>query len=291
VNNTENPSVHLQSLQREVQRKLGRCIIRLQQYESAMKALVANMYVEGPLAGFEAAREQQAAEVSTNTLGLLIGKWIRHLRGAPTNAGRSDESTDATVGEQGWLRWRFSFDMPSDSLARIEKELAELIAMRNDLVHHFVERFNLSHSSGCGAAAAHLDECYELIEDHVRQLRSWAGAVAEAQAVMAKFFSSEDFCDAFLHGINSDGSVAWPRSTIVEALADAHAACQVDGWTRLGAAIRFIAQAYPGHTPTRYGCTTWRQVLRRSSQFEVRSERGGSGVQGQAWYCTRKDAA
>jgi hypothetical protein len=28
-------------LQREVQRKLGRCIIRLQQYESAMKALVA----------------------------------------------------------------------------------------------------------------------------------------------------------------------------------------------------------------------------------------------------------
>lgn len=35
-------------LQRDVQRKLGRCLLRLQQYEILLKALVAHREISGP---------------------------------------------------------------------------------------------------------------------------------------------------------------------------------------------------------------------------------------------------
>lgn len=48
-------------LQRDVQRKLGRCLIRLQQYEILLKALVAHGDIAGPPAGLQAVRDAQVA--------------------------------------------------------------------------------------------------------------------------------------------------------------------------------------------------------------------------------------
>lgn len=47
------------ALQHEVQRKLGRCMLRLQQYEALMKAMVVHMTVEGVPAQLQANLDQQ----------------------------------------------------------------------------------------------------------------------------------------------------------------------------------------------------------------------------------------
>jgi hypothetical protein len=63
----------LKALQHEVQRKLGRCMLRLQQYERLLKTMVAGMAVKGPIERFQAAQDQKLADMRTKTLGTLVG--------------------------------------------------------------------------------------------------------------------------------------------------------------------------------------------------------------------------
>ena len=68
-------------MQRDVQRKLGRCLIRLQQYEILLKALVAHADIAGPPTELQAVQDAQLACTQKKTLGTLVGMLTeRHLR-------------------------------------------------------------------------------------------------------------------------------------------------------------------------------------------------------------------
>ena len=85
-------------LQHEVQRKLGRCMIRLQQYERLLKAMFANMAVEGPFEPLHGGRAGQVAGASDKNLGTLARMFTgsrliarpsdgENALGAPSSAG------------------------------------------------------------------------------------------------------------------------------------------------------------------------------------------------------------
>jgi hypothetical protein len=279
----------LQVLQHEVQRKLGRCMLRLQQYERLLKALVASAAFEGPVEELSAVRARQVAGASDKSLGTLVRMFTAsHLTSeAPTGeAGASGASNGDKSPDAAWASMRFGISMPPQRHEQTKAGLAELVALRNDLVHHLIERFDISNDSGCSAASKHLDSCYEQIDGHCKVLRTWAASLAESQALASSFLASKTFEDAFVHGISPDGSVCWSRSTIVECLRRAETACQVDGWAPLDVAIRLISKEHRDQIPSRYGCRTWRQVLKQSGQFEVRSVSGSSSETGHAWYRT-----
>jgi hypothetical protein len=64
----------LQTQQREIQRLLGRCLLRLQQYERPIKAIVAHGDISGPAHALEGIRAARIDDASTKTLGTLIPK-------------------------------------------------------------------------------------------------------------------------------------------------------------------------------------------------------------------------
>ena len=64
---TGNESDRLPDLQCEVQRKLGRCMLRLQQYERLLKAMVAGMALEGPMEQLDEMRAKQRLRVTPKT--------------------------------------------------------------------------------------------------------------------------------------------------------------------------------------------------------------------------------
>jgi hypothetical protein len=278
----------IEMVQQEVQQKLGRCMIRLQQYERLLKAMVATMALEGPLEQFQALQDRQLAGVRNRTLGTLVGTLTGdHLTAAPSDI---EVGPDVDIGSSGqsadvaWASMRFSISMSPERHARAKEGLAELIGLRNDLVHHLIERFDISEENGCRAASSHLDSCYEQIDGHCQLLKAWSTGLADSQAAASSFFQSKAFEDAFVHGINPDGSVCWPRSSIIDCLRKAETACQVDGWTSLDVAIAFISKENRDQIPSRYGCKTWRQVLKQSGQFELRRAASSDGAMGQAWY-------
>ena len=273
-------------LQHEVQRKFGRCMLRLQQYERLLKLMVSGMAVAGPVEQLEALRDEQARGTRNRTLGTLVGMFVgRHLTtaSADVEVGQRDDANLRNLAA-AWASMRFDFSMSPRLYAQTKVDLAELVDLRNDLVHHLLEKFNISNEDDCLAASTHLDSCYRRIDEHYRTLNAWASNLSESQARVSAFLQSDAFENAFVHGVNLDGSVCWPMSSIVECLQEAEEACRVDGWVSLDAAVKYISKKSRDQVPTRYGCKSWRQVLQRSGQFELRIIAGSENVKGQVWY-------
>ena len=61
-------------LQHQVQRKLGRCLLRIQQYERLMKSLLAIHELAGPASELEAIRTKRVDVLATKSLGQLVGE-------------------------------------------------------------------------------------------------------------------------------------------------------------------------------------------------------------------------
>ena len=263
-------------------------MLRVQQYERLLKTLVAGMVVKGPVERFQAVQDQKLADMRNKTLGTLVGTFTGvHLTAALSDVEVGPDDGTSSGGQSADVPWasvRFNISMSPERYAQTKDGLAELVALRNDLVHHLIERFDISDENGCRAATTHLESCYEQIDGQFERLKDWATSLEETRALMSSYLQSKSFEDMVLHGINPDGSVCWPRSTIVECLRRAETACQTDGWTSLDAAIGYIAKENRDQVPSRYGCTTWRQVLMKSGQFELRNEAGSDERKGQIWY-------
>ncbi|WP_454833537.1 OST-HTH/LOTUS domain-containing protein [Pseudomonas lini] len=282
--NTTIPSDDVPDLQRIVQRKLGRCLLRLQQYERLLKAMVADGELSGPADRLHTIREQKIACVQKKTMGTLVGILTESFLTLPPR-NEEESKMDADAGDQNGFSYRCQLEMPAEHYEATKAALKELVDLRNELVHHFLERFDLWSESGCQAADGFLEESYETINRHYLSLQSWAKPMNEARAKMASFIQSQTFEDVF-DGIRVDGSVNWPGSGICFCLREAETKLAEGGWTRLEAAIRWIGNTYPEQTPKRYSCSSWRHVLHESGQFEIRKSLADN-ERITAWYRSR----
>jgi hypothetical protein len=196
-------------LQREVQRKLGCCMLRLQHYERLLKAMVAGMHVAGPLEQLQSVQDQQAVGMRNKTLGTLVGIFTgHHLRAASSHVevGPDNEiSASGQSSDSSWAGMCFTISMSPEGYAQTKEGLDELITLRNDLVHHFIERFDISGENGCRTALSHLDSCYERIDGQCHLLKNWATSLGDARAHVSALVQSKAFEDAFVQGINPDG--------------------------------------------------------------------------------------
>ena len=62
--------------QHEVQRLLGRCLLRVQQYERLLKAMIAVQKLSGTPETLPHALDARKAEASDKTLGTLVGRLM-----------------------------------------------------------------------------------------------------------------------------------------------------------------------------------------------------------------------
>lgn len=275
-------------LQRDVQRKLGRCLLRLQQYENLLKALVAHGDVAGPPAELVAVRDAQVASAQKKTLGTLVGMLTeRHLTSA-----EEDDNTDEPQGDGGpWFCFRFQVELDASQHQATTAALKELVDLRNELVHHFLQRFNIFESQGCLAADAYLDASYETIDGHYLTLRGWAQVMHEAHEAMASCMKTAAFEDLLVNGIAPDGTVDWPASGAVRCLREAETRFATEGWTLLNTATTWIRAQHPDQHPQRYGCGSWRQVIHESQLFEIRRTVNTEQGCGEVWYRSRQEEA
>lgn len=266
-------SVRLAELQRAVQHKLGGCLLRLQQYELLLKAMVTNTDLAGEPAQLQALREARVASVHKTTLGGLVSLFTGGYLRAEDESAPAQETDDKPPGDRLWFSFQQRKVMSAERHAAITAELNELKDLRNELVHHLLERFDLGQLDRCEAAVAYLDESRATIDRHYLTLRSWAEHMDNARALAASFMNGDAFKDLLIDGIAPDGQVNWPVSGIVSSLREAEQALAPTGsqarWTELNAAIAWIGRQHPDQTPRRYGCSSWRQVLHESHEFEV----------------------
>lgn len=257
----------------EVHRKLGRCLLRLQQYEMLTKAILVDHVQSGTAANWEARRQERIDKFAKKTLGQLVD-WMKdsYLR-TGSEEWESAESEPPEQLDQIWFSFHGGMQLDAESHVRTVAAMEELVALRNGIVHHLLDKFNLWTLTGCAAADAHLEKSYELIDRHMAELGDWARKLDEASRVTASFLASGQFLDVVLAKPTEAVPPALDRAaSIVKRLCEAEAFLAVEGWVLLDDAIAFIGRIDKDEVPTLYGCKTWRQVLGKSGAFEFQRQ-------------------
>ncbi|AVP98351.1 hypothetical protein C7S18_14650 [Ahniella affigens] len=275
---TEDP---LDAPQRDVQRLLGRCLIRLQQYERVIKLIVAHHELSGPMLELEAIRAARIASTGGQTLGTLVGQLMDSY--VVTQEVGANAALAISAPEQvDSVSIRTHLTLSDDDHQRVKHGLKELVQLRNNLVHHFIDQHNIWTAEGCLSAQDALAAAYNQIDERFEQLREWAKHMDSARSLTVALLESDAIQDLIINGIAPDGSVDWPASGIVSALREATSSLAVDGWTLVKLAEQWVTERYPDQCPSKYGCTSWRQVVHESRVFELRYRE----VKGQraAWY-------
>ena len=182
--------------------------------------------------------------------------------------------------------YRHSIQMSEDGFVQTKSALKDLVDLRNDLVHHLIERFDLWSDEGCVAAGHHLQASYTRIDGHFAELRQWATSMDDARAMHASFMQTEVFQDFLVNGIAPDGTIDWAAAGIVSVLREAGGELKQGDWTCLDDAVAWIGERHSEQTPAKYGCKSWPDVLHKSRAFdlEYRPDATGRKV---GWYRER----
>jgi|APLow6443716910_1056828.scaffolds.fasta_scaffold24070_2 hypothetical protein len=258
--------------QREVQRKLGRCLIHLQQFEGLAKALWVDTEHEGYAGEFLVSQSKRKEHISDKTLGLVVKRladsFLAPDLGRPEEEPPNDDHPEMD-STRAHFRFKRKISMSGEDYSRTTSELNALVDMRNTLVHHFIERFDLWSEQGCHDAQAHLDDCYQRIDALYSTISLWAESHQKAGEVFSAFLQSEEGRKAFFDILPPENGIDWSSAPVVTALQAAQEELSCDGWTSLDDAVRWLSLKYPDEKPKKYGCSSWRHLLSKSKLYEI----------------------
>lgn len=150
-----------EELQKQVQRHLGRCLMRIQQFELIAKALAVHADLAGPAPELAAIQSKRIDKASTASLGTLVkgeGTAFTNLRNLFSADDQEADALDETKLPQDQISFAFRYRRTLSPEAKAEKlrEMDTLVALRNRLVHHFMEDFDIFSEKGCTQALQHL---------------------------------------------------------------------------------------------------------------------------------------
>lgn len=250
-----------------MQRQLGRCLLRLQQYERLIKGIVATHEISVTSRTPESSLPIQRDAVANDTLGVAVRKLFGSYvyREGDTPVDKEPAYIEGTISFHTKMRLM----LRSDDYDLAEQEASTLVQLRNRLVHHFIERHDVWTEKGCSSAIADLSDAYAHIERCMTRLRQWAEWLDDCRGNLAEALASDVFLDAAVLGILPDGTVAWEYAAVVEHLCKAWEAIGQNGWAGVHEAGAWVLSANPRLTPERHGCRNWRHVLSESRRFDI----------------------
>src|SRR3546814_16281267 len=75
--------------------------------------------------------------------------------------------------------------LPRDADETLKVDLLEMVTLRNTLVHHFIDQYDLCAVDGCLRAQDALNRTYAEIDPHCDQLHAFAGHMAANPLALA----------------------------------------------------------------------------------------------------------
>lgn len=251
----------------EVLRKIGRNVLLFQQAELRLKWLAARKRIAGMSDEFPTVAAKMQEQVAGETLGTVMRRAID----APGPSAREQERIDAAILENGCVHFEIGFDFTGadgepDTAWR--KGLEALVEHRNDLVHHFLKRFDLAAADGCRAASNYLDEQHDQHAPLVEELRRRGEGVAASFKMLFEALKQDDIRAEFLHG-----HMRMKLDEVLRRVAAGKA--RDDGWTDLSPAGEELAGEDSGllkRLEDAFGHRGLKQAVAAMGGWELREE-------------------
>lgn len=195
----------LASLQEEIPLLMGKCILRLQNYERFLKALVDESAFSRPIGKPDESLADNDNAQRLRTLGMLVGEFVGGTISSVTSEAKPGKETEPDRPEN-WVDFRFVLKLPDEEFARVADGLRDLVALRNGLVHTFINEHDMSTVEGCTAARDALLDALARIATHLEALRGWMNAFVNARQTLADFVKSDAFWAIVQTGQSFEGT-------------------------------------------------------------------------------------
>lgn len=244
-------------------RRIGRNVVNFQMVEAMLKHLNATASVHGPASQLTARLDAQREAVHRKTMGELAGRMVTHVLQAPPEHQTPDEVTEP------WFGFRFSVEVDAQFVDQHDQEMRALVDARNDLIHHFLPRWNSAVDGDAEEALAYLDAQRDETFRMLDRLRGWVTAMDESRKQLAAFMASPE-------GVQQMELGFLQSSRLVAMLGEiALKAARSDGWTLLSTAGNLIKRNAPiemEDLQKRYGHQNLNGILLAAEYFDVMEE-------------------
>ncbi len=248
----------------DVLRKIGRNLLLFQQIEGLLKFIVANSKILAPASDLPAAQERQAAKVHKLTMGELVGKFSDDVMGGTGAAEEPGVEID-----EAWYSFSFKVSADSAFVDQQNSAMANVVSERNELIHHFLAKWNPASQDSTLAIIASLDAQRDKAVMVREQLRAFAKSLQDNRKSIAEFLASGEG--------ERQMELAWLRnSRLVALLGDvAMQRARPDGWTSLALAGQLVKLHEPAEMTEReerFGYSTLKGLLQATEMFDVMDE-------------------
>lgn len=252
-----------------VQRWLGRCLLSLQQSERLLKTMLHNVDVKASFPTVsnttasvpEVSRAYEQERLASMTLGGLVSAFCVDFA-RETRPDAADDTEDNTPTDQMTFQMRLGIDIEPS----VMQAMREMVALRNEWVHHLIERFDLWSASGCAQALTHLQAGFDKAERFRTHLVSIGKTMGEVHQHVATFLISPEGQDML-----RSGKLPLSNGAVVNALRQVMEKCTPaeDGSVSLQDMVAGMQARFPRETPERYGRVSWPQLIHESKIFRV----------------------
>ncbi len=265
--------VTLEDSVNEVLRKIGRNMMLFQQLESLLKHIVTNGNFSGYASNFKESHVRRAASIGKQTMGTLIGQYVES-----SNPNYEECQSDPNEITEPFISFSFRIECDSVYFETKKKELARMVAERNELVHHLLPYFDTTSAERCESLGKKLDRQSDNIRKEIAELKSKATMLHEGRKQMADFLLSEE-------GKRQIELSFLRQSRLVILLGDiAIQTKRSDGWALLTVAGHLVKQHAPEEIALlkeRYGHKSLKRLMLATEIFdfnEENTEKGGIRV-------------
>lgn len=256
--------------------RIGKCLLNLQLFELRLKRFLPTtdfiLRTEGLL---------QTANHEKLMLGLLV-EGLKNFLTTDEKESAAPSDTDSTLpSSEGFqMRLAVKIGLSEDAYSEAIKELTTLLAQRNELVHHFRDKFSLNCIENCQSAVIYLDDLNSKAINLLEKLTTWDERRVEA----TRYALSPEILRSVIYGYHPNIDTDWETTRVVYQLKEAEKNHTEDGWTSLDLAITHMKRQAADLTPKVYGCDSWRKLIKKSGLFEHRSSKSTESGRGQFWY-------
>jgi hypothetical protein len=252
-----------QPTQDEVLRRLGRNLLLFQQIEHFLKWLLANHKGGGTAETYQANQQEQTDCINKKMLGLLVEKYGNELL---QDAGAEVSEEDRPAG---WFSFSFRVSGDTEFVESMRQNLKLMTDERNELVHHFLPRWQPESPEKIAETLAYLDAQREKVLPMFEHLKSTATHMQETRRLHLNFMASPEF--------EKQSELLWLQaSPLVDLLREVTSQYhREDGWTYLGHAGNLAAKEMPeelGSLKKNYGFRTLKKLLVGCEIFDVFDE-------------------
>ncbi|QPK64869.1 hypothetical protein IVG45_08000 [Methylomonas sp. LL1] len=273
-------NIELEDLRREVQRKLGRNVISFQQIEHMLK----HMLIHQDIKVWDAQGKMQSnLEERKNTFAnQTLGNVAKHFVENVFSTFEQDDDNQSVAEEISKFHMSFTRGpmlCDEDFYNQRKNELAALIAERNDLIHHFLPKWNFGNYESLKAAEQYLDQQRERVHPELELIKSIAQKFDERGKQLVEYFKSDEG--------RKELELSLLRDTrhIASLVVFAIRRKRDDGWAVLDAARVFIHQNVDESwlveeltwITKRHGCKTLREIADKSEYFQICEEATNKG--------------